>query len=246
MNFAQALLQQDPAEVQDLLDEVGTKNVVRVTKHEAVTSERGAYKTYKKTYDEMFGNAVAQIPMLLKVDQLRIAKGKRPMFLDAAIRRLNGGELMSVSFNLRTNAGIDYVSLQLGGTALTTTADYLAVTNNTTSPNATHTSATVPWSSAQTTDAAASTSTGEYTMLGVARAQATYAHTTTVASFTQTKTFTATGTITSLQLAGLFGGSARTAQANNATTNVLFVENTFTATSMVNTDQLTLTWTINI
>jgi hypothetical protein len=245
MNFAQTLMSQDPTEVQDLLDEVGSKNVVRVTKHEAAHVARGGYNTYKKTFDEMFGGAVAQLPSLLKIDQLRIAGGKRPMFLDAAIRRINGGELMSVSFNLRTNVGIDLVALQLGGTATTTTADYLAVSNNTTAPNATHTSSTIPWSSAQATDAAAGGTTGEYTALGVARAQATYAHTGGVASYTQTKTFTATGTITSLQVAGLFGGSTRTAQAASAN-NVLFVENTFTATSMVNTDQLTLTWTINI
>lgn len=246
MNIAEALLTQNPAEVQDLLDEVGDKNVLRVTKHEASSVARGAYKSYKKVFDEEFKDAVATLPSLLKFDQLRVAKGKKPYYLDAVIKRIGGGDLVSCSFNLRTNAGINYVSLQLGGTALVTTADYLAVTNNTTAPAATHTSATVPWSSAQATDAAASTATGEYTMLGVARAQATYAHTTDVTNFTQTKTFTATGTITSLQLAGLFGGSARTAQANNATTNILFVENTFTATSMVNTDQLTLTWTINI
>ena len=248
MNFAQTLMSQDPTEVQDLLDEVGHKNVVRVTKHTAQKSANSAYTSYKKTYDEMFGGAVAQLPSLLKIDQLRIAKGKRPYFLDAAIRRINGGELMSVSFNLRTNGGIDLVALQLGGTATTTTADYLAVSNNTTAPNATHTSATVPWSSAQATDAAASTTTGEYTALGVARAQATYAHTTAVANYTQTKTFTASGTITSLQVAGLFGGTAArvTQTSASAATNILFVENTFTATSMVTSDQLTLTWTINI
>jgi hypothetical protein len=245
MNVAELIKSLDPAEVQDLLDEVGEKNVVRVTKHTASHAARSAYKTYKKTFDDEFRNAVCTIPSLLKIDQLRIAKGAKPMFLDAAIRRISGGELMSVSFNLRTNVGIDLVAIQLGGTGLTTTADYLAVSNNTTAPNATHTSSTIPWSSAQATDAAAGSTTGEYTALGVARAQATYAHTNGVASYTETKTFTATGTITSLQVAGLFGGSTRTAQAASGT-NVLFVENTFTATSMVNTDQLTLTWTINI
>jgi hypothetical protein len=245
MNVAELLRKADPVEVEDLLREVGDKNMVRVTKHAASRPNPRGRTIHKKEFDEMFGDSVACIPSLLKIDQLRCAMGKRPMFLDAAIKRLNGGELVSVSFNLRTNVGIDLVALQLGGTATTTTADYLAVSNNTTAPNATHTSSTIPWSSAQASDAAASTSTGEYTALGVARAQATYAHTTGVASYTQTKTFTATGTITSLQVAGLFGGSSRTAQSTSAN-NILFVENTFTATSMVNNDQLTLTWTVNI
>lgn len=241
MNIADLLRDADTDEVKDLLAEVGSKNIVRVTKHEAAKAH--GKTAYKKVFDEEFG-AVAQLPALLKIDQLRIATGKKPMWLDKAVSRL-GGDLVSVGFNLRTNVGIDFVALQLGGTATTTTADYLAVSNNTTAPNATHTSSTIPWSSAQASDAAASTSTGEYTALGVARAQATYAHTTGVASYTQTKTFTATGTITSLIVAGLFGGSARTAQAASAN-NILFVESTFTATSMVNTDQLTLTWTVNL
>ena len=246
MDLVELTQKMDPAEVADLLAEVGDKNTLRVTKHTVSRSDPRKHAVTKRVFNEEFKTAVANgLPALLKIDQLRIATGKKPMFLDAAIRRINGGELVSVGFNLRTNVGIDFVALQLGGTATTTTADYLAVSNNTTAPNATHTSSTIPWSSAQAADAAASGTTGEYTVLGVARAQATYAHTTGVASYTQTKTFTATGTITSLIVAGLFGGSTRTAQAANAN-NILFVENTFTATSMVNNDQLTLTWTINI
>lgn len=245
MDLVELTRQMDPAEVADLLAEVGEKNTLCVTKHEMSRLNPRRRAVRKQTMKEEFKQASACLPSLLRIDQLRIATGKKPMFLDAAIRRINGGELVSVGFNLRTNVGIDFVAIQLGGTATTTTADYLAVSNNTTAPNATHTSSTIPWSSAQATDVAAGTTTGEYTALGVARAQATYAHTTGVASYTQTKTFTATGTITSLQVAGLFGGSSRTAQAASAN-NILFVESTFTATSMVNTDQLTLTWTVNV
>lgn len=245
MDLVELTRQMDPAEVADLLAEVGEKNTLRVVKHEAKRPDPRKRTIHKVSLNEEFKEAVACLPSLLRIDQLRVATGKKPMFLDAAIRRVNGGELVSVGFNLRTNVGIDLVALQLGGTATTTTADYLAVSNNTTSPNATHTSSTIPWSSNQSADAAAGGTTGEYTVLGVTRAQATYAHTTGVASYTQTKTFTATGTITSLQVAGLFGGSSRTAQGASAN-NILFVESTFTATSMVNNDQLTLTWTINI
>lgn len=245
MDLVELTRQMDPSEVADLLAEVGEKNTLCVTKHEMSRLNPRRRAVRKQTMKEEFKQASACLPSLLRIDQLRIATGKKPMFLDAAIRRINGGELVSVGFNLRTNVGIDFVALQLGGTATTTTADYLAVSNNTTAPNATHTSATIPWSSAQAADAAAGASTGEYTALGVARKQATYAHTAGVASYTQSATWTATGTVTALTKAGLFGGAAKNAQGNGAT-NILFLENTFTSTSLANGDQLSLTWTVNI
>jgi len=245
MDPRRILTEIDPQEVKDLLDEVGDKNYVRVVKHEAKTL-RGRTTHRESFYEENRGggNIANTVASLLKIDSLRVAKGKKPMYLDAALKR-SGGRLISVTFNLRTNVGIDFAADALGGGSQPAVASYLALSNNTSGASATHASSTVPWSSAQATDAAASGTTGEYTALGVARAVATYAHTTTVASYTQTKTWTATGTVTSLQIAGMFGGAGRTAQGSGGT-NILFVENTFTATSLVNNDQLTLTWTINI
>ena len=71
------------------------------------------------------------------------------------------------------------------------------------------------------------------------------AHTANATSYTASATWTATGTSTSSQMAGLFGGAGKTAQGSGAT-NILFLENTFTATSLVTNDQLSLTWTVNI
>lgn len=234
----------DPVEAKELLDEIGERNHVMVWKH-AATTNRGRTTHRKELVAEGNSGVRACIPALLKMDKMRTLKGKKPMFLDAALKR-SGGRLISVTYNLRVNAGIDFAANALGtdGTQ-PTPANWLALTNNTGGTSATHASSSLPWSSAQGTDAAASTATGEYTAIGVARAVAVYAHTGSATSYTQTKTWTATGAVTSLQLAGMFGGSSKNTQGSNAN-NILFVENTFTATSLVNNDQLTLTWTINI
>lgn len=232
----------DPAKVQDLLDEVGEKNVVRVVKHTYNVSKK---RTHYNSELVSEGSSVAGIPHLVKHDQLRMLSGKKPIYLQEAFKRNSGGTLQSVGSNLRTNVGIDFVADTLGGVQKLM-ADWIALSNNTTAANATHSSSTVPWSSNQAADAAASGTTGEFTAVGVARKLATYAHTTAVASYTQAATWTATGTVTSLIVAGLFGGTAKTAfNASNAQ-NTLFVMSAFTSTSLVNNDQLTLTWTINI
>lgn len=232
----------NPESVQDLLDEVGDKNVVRVVKHEYnVSKKRASFNS--ELVDETPGKAT--IPSLVKYDQLRMLSGKKPIYLQEAFSRNSGAELMSVGANLRTTVGIDFVADTLGGVQKLM-ADWIALSNNTTAANATHSSSTVPWSSNQAADAAASGTTGEYTAVGVARKLATYAHTGGVASYTEAATWTATGAVTSLIIAGLFGGTAKTGfNASNAQ-NTLFVESAFTSTSLVNNDQLTLTWTINI
>src|SRR5215471_8668973 len=164
----------DPESVRDLLDEVGTKNTVRVTKHAACSQPFGP-KRHRKVFDEQFADGTVLTPQLVRQDELRAACGRKPIYLPEAIKRC-GGELVSVTFNLRTNVGIDFVATQLGSTSPTTQADYIAVSNNNAGASATHASSTVPWSSAQSSDGAASGTTGEYTVLGVIRNQATYAH----------------------------------------------------------------------
>lgn len=232
----------DVDSVRDLLEEVGDKNIVRVVKHEYKKNHK-----YGKFNSELVDqtNGVATVRDLVKIDQLRMLSGKKPIYLDEALQRNSGGDLRSVKANLRTNVGTDFVADTLGGTQKLM-ADWIALSNNTSAANATHSSSSIPWSSNQSADAAAGATTGEYTALGVARKLATYAHTASTASYTQAATWTATGTVTALQIAGLFGGTAKTGfNASNAQ-NALFVESTFTSTSLVNLDQLTLTWTINI
>lgn len=228
--------------ISDLLEEVEDKNNVRVVKFE------GFKKKGKVAYKEVV-NEIAKLgalpPSLIHMDHSRMLLGKKPIYLGEAFKRF-GGDLVSVTPNGRTNIGIDFCANALGGTSQPAVADWIALTNNTSATAAGDGSGTLPWSSAQATDAAAASTTGEYTALGVARKQATYAHTASATSYTQTATWTATGTVTSLQKAGMFGGSTKTAQSGASATNLLFLENTFTATSLANTDQLTLTWTVNI
>jgi hypothetical protein len=229
--------------IADLLEELSHKNHVTVTVYRAVT-KRGANRIRRRVLHEQSHESVAQWPMLAMHDKLRMLKGDKPIWLGEAVRRL-GGELRSVTPNLRTNVGIDFCATQLGSTAPTTQADYIALSNNTNAPAATDTSNVIPWNTAVATDGAAGSGRGEYTGLGLTRKQATYAHTTSATSYSQTATWTASGTVTSVQLAGMFGGSTRTAQSTNAT-NILFLENTFTATSLVTNDQISLAWTVNI
>lgn len=226
----------------DILDELRGKNFIRVTKYAAV-SRPGSRTIHRRVLDELSREVTPNLPSLFLHDSLRILAGKKPIYMPEAIRRL-GGELVDVAPNLRTNVGIDFCAAVLGGTQVAQ-ADYIALSNNTDSPSATDTSSTLPWSTANATDAAAAGTRGEYTALGLARKQATYAHTTGVTSYSQTATWTATSAITSVQLAGLFGGAGKTAQGSGGT-NILFLESTFTPTSMVSADQVSLAWTVNI
>jgi hypothetical protein len=242
MHSVQALLNKmDHRELVDLVGEVGEKNIVQVRVDRA--SYVGKRVTYLRKHREVLdAKAVITQAMLFEYDRLRALSGKVPLYVPEAIRRC-GGELVSIRSNLRTNAGINYTSVQLGGAASATVAKWIAVTNNTNVANVLNTSANtttsqICWGTATATDAAPSISRGEYTALGVARAAATYAHTTAVASYTQTLTDTASGACTSLQAAGMFDSASQGA-------GTLFFETLFTATTLANADQLTLTWTVN-
>jgi hypothetical protein len=229
------------AAIDDLLEEFQDKSHVRIVKFEAV-NRRGRVSLREVSHELTKLGALP--PSLMLADSVRMLAGKKPVYLKEAFRRF-GGDLIGVTPNGRVNTGIDFCANVLGGTQ-PLMADWIALSNNSAATGATDSSNTLPWSSAQATDGAASTSRGEYTALGVARKNSTYAHTTTVTSYTQSATWTASGTVTALQMAGMFGGSTKTAQGTATATDILFVENTFTATSLANGDQLSLTWTVNI
>lgn len=217
--------------ISDLVEEVAAKNHLTIVHYHGERS------------DELDVRSVNLSPMLHQADRVRMLLGKKALYLPEAYRRL-GGDLVGVFPNLRTSVGIDYAAVQLGGTASTTVAKNIGISNNTNAAAAANTSTNttntrICWGTAQATDGAASTSRGEYTALGLARAAATYAHTTSVASFSQTITFTASSAITSAQAAGLF-------DALTQNTGTLYVESVFTPTTLANTDQLSIAWTINI
>lgn len=234
----------DPAALDGLIDEISSRNHVRVVKYEARRKPFGL-RVHKKVLDEISHESrlCGGLYGIAYADSVRALAGVKPVYLDEALRLL-GGDLRSITPNLRTNVGADFAAAQLAGTTVAQ-ADWIALSNNTLAVAAADTSATLPWSTAQATDVAAGAGTGEYTALGVARKLATYAHTASTALYTLTATWTASSTVTALTKAGCFGGSAKTAQANNAN-NILFLANTFTSTGLAANDQLSLTWTINI
>lgn len=234
----------DPAKLGGLCDEISAKNHVRVVKYEARSKQFG-HRYHVKTMDELSeaSKLVGGLAGICYADSLRVIAGVKPIYLDEALRLL-GGDLRSITVNLRTNAGADFAAAQLSGTSVAV-ADYIALSNNTNAPAAGDTSATVQWATGNATDGAAGAARAEWTGLGLTRKQATYAHTGGTAQYTLSATWTATGTSTASQLAGLFGGAGKTAQANSGT-NILVLENTFTATSLATSDQLSLTWTVNV
>ena len=143
------------AGVQDLLDEVSAKNHVTVTVFKTIRPAKNARSITKRVRQEM-GQSCAHMPALMQQDKLRVLAGLKPIYLSEALRRM-GGELVSVTPNLRTNVGIDFVADSLSGpSGAGGVADYIGLSNNTATPAAGDASSTVPWSSAQAADAAAS------------------------------------------------------------------------------------------
>lgn len=137
------------------------------------------------------------------------------------VRRSGKVVAESLSHNLRTNAGADFEANQLSGT-VAAVANYIAVSTDTVAPAATDTSLT----SEQTTN-------------GLARAAGTFAHTAGTTSYTLTKTFTYTGG-TSITL-------SKAAMFNASTGGTMAFEALFGATAtLVNGDQITVTWTVNM
>lgn len=125
--------------------------------------------------------------------------------------------------NLITNAGKDAIAKQIGSTSpWTNGANYIALSSNTGTPDATWTS--IP---------------DEISTGGLGRAQGTYSHTngTTGYTFTVQKEFIASDTHTGVRLAGLLFGP------NGGT---LLAANTFSSVNLISGDHLTVTWTITI
>jgi hypothetical protein len=215
----------DPRAADALLEEIGEKNTVRVIKHKAIRPDKNGGLIHRVTFDELFGaeNQKMSRYALIRLDEMRILNGLKPRYLWEAIR-MTGGELVSVTPNLRTDVGKDYVAESLGKTASRpAVADYMALTENATAPAAGDT-----------------TLASEITTNGLARAQATFAHTTNTTSYTLSKTFTASGAFTAVQKEALFNA------AGPPPAGTMFVENTFTSTALASSDQLTVTHTINI
>ena len=121
--------------------------------------------------------------------------------------------------NLRTNAGRDFQSAQMGGTP-GAAANYIGVTANATAPAA-----------------GSTTLTGEIASGTLNRALATYAHTAGTATYTLTKTFTSDQTVTIAKI-GVF---------NAASGGTLVFETLLNATaSLVSGDQLQITETVTL
>ena len=225
MTLKHILNRLDPRAADALLEEIGDKNTVRVTKHEAVRPGGKGRLIHKVTFDELFGSENQSLKRyaLIRLDELRIAAGLKPRYLHEAIR-LTGGQLVSVSFNLRTDVGKDYVADSLGKSASRpAVAEYMALTENGTAPAAGDT-----------------TLTSEITTNGLQRAVAAYNHTVNTTSYTLSKTFTASGAFSTVQKEALFNA------AGPPPAGTMFVENTFTSTALASSDQLTVTHTINI
>jgi hypothetical protein len=117
-----SVVEQIHAELGDLIGEIGQKNRVRVTVHRALPKGQG--RTWAWSRGEVVsditgvgksseGEMLPLLPHLVMMDELRMLVGKRPQFLPEAMRR-TGGEFISVTPNLRTTVGIDYVASALG------------------------------------------------------------------------------------------------------------------------------------
>lgn len=124
--------------------------------------------------------------------------------------------------NLITNAGKDFISVQLGQTTGIggNGANYIGLSTNTAAAAAGDT-----------------TLAGEIPGGGLARSQGDYAHTVGQATYAITEQFTATATHTAVQKAGLFTA---------ASGGTMMAENTFSPVTLQNGDQLTITWTVTL
>jgi hypothetical protein len=233
----------------DLVADAVLGNRVQVVKFQACRPKPNLRAIRKAIEIDDSERGAATPAMLILADHVRLLRGQKAIYLPEVLRRL-GGKLMSVTPNVRATIGTDLIGAQLfntqAGSAIANFANYVALSNNTNAASSTEDASVAPWSTGVATDGAAGGARGEWTGLGLTRAAAALAHTTLTSTVTATITFTATGTSTSTQKCGLFGGSAKTAQGTSVSTNILLLTNVFTPTSLVNTDQLSLTWTITI
>lgn len=149
-----------------------------------------------------------------------VALGKNPVL--TTITRVDGSVERSISTNLLTNAGRDFVAAQLAGAAsATAVAKWIALSSDAGAPSAANT-----------------TLAGEISTNGLARKEATYAHTGGTNTYTLTAEWTASGTQNNIQKAGVF-------TAVSAGTMV-FETALASAKSVTSGDTLTVVWTCTI
>jgi hypothetical protein len=128
--------------------------------------------------------------------------------------------------NLRTTGGADWQALAMASTSTPpATVNYIALSNNSTPPAAGDCAA----------GSSTCTLTGEIATNGLNRHQGTFAHTNSTATWTLAWTWTATGT-QSVQEAGMFNASS---------SGTMVFEASFSQVNLVNTDTLTVTWTVS-
>lgn len=206
-----------------LCEELGVTNTVRCVKHTAVRPNPYGRPIQKRVMDETFLGRPYP-PLLLRLDEIRVAMGYAPRYLADAVAA-TGGELVSVSFNLRTNAGVNYMANSLANAASRpVVADYMALSEDTAAPAVTDT-----------------VLAGEITAGGLERGPAIYAHNDGAfsTSYTLSKTFAASSPFTSVRKEAIFNA------AGPPPAGIIFLEGTVTPTAMVASDQLTITHTIN-
>lgn len=211
----QELLRSVPEDRVDgvLQDVIGGRNFVTVTKH---TPMRGRMRRVAHEAGEVLVAPAA----LLRMDHLRALAGLKPRYLEDFFSAF-GGELLSVTPNLRTTAGITYVCDSIGNSgSRPVVCDWMALSENGAVPAVGDT-----------------VLTGEITTNGLQRVQATYAHSGANTFFTLAHTWTSAGVFTTVQKAALFNGSSG---------GTLVLENTFTPTALQSGDQITVTWTVNV
>ena len=133
--------------------------------------------------------------------------------------------------NLITNAGKDFISVQIGQTSGigSNGANFIALSTNAAAPAAGDT-----------------TLAGEITSGGLARSQGAYAHTNGQNTFTITEQFSASATHTDVLKAGLFTAAVTGTPGAGGDDGIMMAENTFSAVTLQNGDQLTITWTITL
>lgn len=126
--------------------------------------------------------------------------------------------------NLRTNGGIDWQAGVMSATSQPAPANYIALSNNATSPAASDCAA----------GSTTCTLTSEITTNGLARHIATQSHSNGTNTWAITYTWTAGGT-QSVQEAGMFNASS---------SGTMAFEAAFTQVNLVSTDTFTATWTV--
>jgi hypothetical protein len=148
--------------------------------------------------------------------------------LEEALRREFGLPAPEGPTMLLTNAGLDFISKQMAGSAsATAVAKWVALTANATAPAVTDTTLT----------AEIATASG-----GLVRAAAAYAHTASASTYTLTNTFTANGSdVLPVTIAKV--GCFDAASAGNLVFSTLL---STTATLSASGDNLPLTWTVTV